>query len=50
MLDYELIKKIDELNDLAEGVIAVPMPKHLDRDEVIRKTSEAISEILNVSK
>lgn len=40
-----LIAAIDELNDLAEGVLAEPVPKHLDREEVNRKTGEAFRKL-----
>lgn len=42
-----LVEKLDSLNDLAEGVLAVPMPSHLDRDEVRRKTALAIKNLIN---
>lgn len=45
-----LIEKIDLLNDLADGVLAVPMPRHLNREEVILETDLALQRLLNNQK
>lgn len=41
-----LAEKFDTLNDLAEGVLVVPAPRHLDREERDRKTADALDRIL----
>lgn len=46
-MNENLVRSLDELNDLAEGVLAVPMPINLDREKVICETDAAIKKLLN---
>jgi hypothetical protein len=44
MDNRKLFDKFAELDDIAEdGVYTVPMPTHVNREEVIRQTDSAIS-------